>query len=484
MMMRDMKCLTIMQMNDVHGYVDLHPEMFVEDGGENYRNAGGYARIATLLNEEREKNPQGVLTLDNGDTFHGTYPAVSTQGEAIIPLVNALQLDGMTAHWEFAYGPQQFEKIVSMLDYPMLACNIYQKDTDELVFPSHTIVERAGLTIGIIGIAEHIVDKMMPAHFHEGIYFTLGNEEIPGIIKQLRENENVDLVVVLSHFGFPQEVKLAREVDGIDILLSGHTHNRMIDPVVINDAIIMQSGCHGTFIGKLELEVKDGKIQKHTHALIEVAEDIIPAPDVQQLVDHALQPDNDMLETVIGRTDTPLHRYAQMEATTDNLLLQALLDATGAELAFSNGWRYGAPIPPGPITMNDLWNIIPTNPPVSLVDLTGAELVDMLEENLESTFSTDPYAQMGGYVKRSFGLKMYVKLENPNGMRIQDLFIHGERVETEKVYHVTFVTVQGIPKKYGINRRNLDLQAIDALKQYIEKHAIVSAPLRGAIQIV
>src|SRR5690625_6436380 len=98
----------------------------------------------------------------------------------------------------------------------------------------------------------------------------------------------------------------------------------------------------------------------------------------------------------------------------DNLLLESLLDVSGAEIAFSNGWRYGAPIPPGEITMNDLWNIIPTNPPVSIVEITGAEIIQMLEENIENTFASDPYKQMGGYLKRCLGMKMFIKLENPN----------------------------------------------------------------------
>src|SRR5699024_8310277 len=224
-------------MNDTHAYLELHPETFIENGKEVYRNVGGYARIATIFKEAHQNNPNGVLALDNGDTFHGTYPAVATDGEALVPIMNALNLDGMTAHWEFAYGPKQFDKVISMLNYPMLTANIYHKDNDELVLPSHKIVEKAGLKIGIIGIAEHIVDKMMPPHFHEGIYFTLGNEELPKIIKGLREQDKVDLVVVLSHFGFPQEAKLASEVDGIDILLSGHTHNRLTKPVIINDTI-------------------------------------------------------------------------------------------------------------------------------------------------------------------------------------------------------------------------------------------------------
>lgn len=482
--MNGTKHLTIMQMNDIHGYIDLHPEMFLENGSPHYRNAGGLARIATIFNQARAENPHGVLALDNGDTFHGTHPVVASKGEAIIPMVNALGLDGMTAHWEFAYGPQQFEKIAGQLNYPMLAANCYYEGTNERVFPSHTIIERAGLKIGVIGISEHIVDKTMPAHFSKGIYFTLGNEELPAIIAELRRKDKVDLVVLLSHFGFPQEVKLAGEVDGIDIVLSGHTHNRMAEPVIVNDTIIFQSGCHGVFIGRLDLEVEQGNIRNYQHELIEVAEDIEPDAEVQKRVNVAISPYQDERETVIGKTKTSLNRYAQLETTMDNLLLKAILDVSGAALAFSNGWRYGAPVPAGPVTMNDLWNIIPTNPPVSQVEITGRELLDMLEENLENTFAADPYQQMGGYVKRCLGMKMFIKVENPSGMRIQSLFIGGEPLEKEKSYSAAFVTVQGVPQKYGTNRRNLDIKAIDALKQYIQKENPVSAALRGTIQLI
>lgn len=482
--MNDRKKLTILQMNDTHAYIDLHPEMFFKNGRESYRNAGGYARIATLFKRVRAQQPDGVLAFDNGDTFHGTYPAIASKGEALIPIVNALGFDAMTAHWEFAYGPEQFKKITSLLDYPMLASNCYKEGTGELLFPSHKIIKRSGLKIGVIGIAAHIVDKTMPAHFSEGIYFTLGNEELPRLITKMHEVDKVNIVVVLSHLGFPQEVELAKEIEGIDVLLSAHTHNRLSDPVIVNDTIIIQSGCHGSFIGKLDLEVVDGKIKDYHHELIEVSEDIEPDLEVKRFVKDAIAPYRKNLETTIGQTKIALNRYAQLETTMDNLLLSALLDTTGADLAFSNGWRYGAPVLPGPITMNDLWNIIPTNPPVSMVNITGQELLDMLEENLEHTFSSDPYGQMGGYVKRCLGMKMLIKVENPKGTRVQELFIGDEPVDKNKNYLASFVTIQGVPKKYGTNRQNLDIHMIDALKQYIEKNKVVAPVLQGTIQVI
>jgi len=446
-----------------------------------YRKAGGYARIATLFKQARQENPDAVIALDNGDTIHGTFLAVNSKGEALVPILNALAFDGMTAHWEFAYGPDNFRRIVDKLDFPTLAINCYEKFTGKLVFPPFQIIERDTLRIGVIGIAATIVDKTMPKHFSKGIYFTLGRRELPYYVKHLRENERVDLIVVLSHLGYPQELKLVKEVDGIDVLLSGHTHNRVYEAVVVNGAIVIQSGCHGSFIGRLDLQVENRRVRDFRHELINVDESIKPDPEVDTMVKDALAPYRDMLNTVVGTTRTALNRNTVMEATMDNLLLRALIDVSDAELAFSNGWRYGAPVLRGPITINDLWNIIPTNPPVSLCEITGAELWEMMEENLEHTFSRDPYQQMGGYVKRCLGLNIYFKVENPKGKRIQEFFVGGKRLDRSKTYTACFVTSQGVPERYGSNRQDLDVDAIDALEQYLAKHDKVSAELRGSI---
>jgi len=473
--------LTILQMNDSHGYIEPHQELFWAGDHAEYRIAGGYARITAIINEIIENEKDNVLIFDCGDTIHGTYAAVKTKGESLVPILNKMSFDAMTAHWEFAYGPEQFKKITNRLNYPMLAINCYEKSTDKLIFNPYIIKEVNDLKIGIIGIAATIVDKVMPKSFSEGIYFTLGNEELPYYIEKLRNEEKVDLIILISHLGFPQEVKLANEVDGIDVLLSAHTHNRLYKPVITNKTIIIQSGCHGSFLGRLDIEIRDQKVKNFSHELITVREEIEPDEEVDELVNQIMDPYRNELNSVVGHTATGLNRNTVMEATMDNFLLQSLLDLTGAQMAFSNGWRYGAPIPPGPITLNDLWNIIPVNPPVSTVSLTGKEIWMMMEENLEHTFSRDPYMQMGGYVKRCMGLNVYFKVENPKGNRIQELFVHGKRVKPDESYNAAFVTSQGVPPKYGENRQNLDMNSIEALKIYLDENEQIKASLQGTI---
>jgi 2',3'-cyclic-nucleotide 2'-phosphodiesterase (5'-nucleotidase family) len=462
------KRLTILQINDTHGYLEPHRELIWKGRQPEFQVLGGFARIAALFRSLREEVGGAVLALDNGDTFHGTYAAVASKGEALLPLANALGLDAMTAHWEFAWGPKHFQALASRLAYPVLAINCYRTADGTRPFRASLVLERAGLRIGIIGIAATIIDKSMPQHFSEGLRFTNGDKELPGEIHRLRQDESVELVVVLSHLGFPQDCHLARTIGGIDVIVSGHTHNRLEEPALVNGTVIVQSGCHGSFVGRLDLRVADGAVEVERHRLIPVDASIEPDPAMQAMVDGTLAPHRTMLAEIVGHTEAGLHRNTILDAPMDDMLLAAIADAARTDIAVSNGWRYGAPIPPGPITMNDLWNIIPTNPPVSTVDLTGAEIWELLEENLERTFSADPFGQMGGYLKRFRGLTVQAKLENPPGHRIERVFKGRLALDPTETYTVAFVTEQGVPDKYGRNRRDLDIRAIEALRSYCE----------------
>lgn len=476
--------ITLIQINDSHAYLAQHTELFWEKGRAVYRPAGGYARIATLLKEIRQENPGGVIFLDGGDTFHGTYPAVHTRGQALVPVLNALHPAAMTAHWEFAYTPSGFKKITQQLTYPMLAMNVYEKETGQLFFKPYEVVEAGGLRIGVAGIASNIVDKTMPPQFSEGLYFTNGREELPGIVHALREEEKVDLVVMLSHLGFPQDMQLLKEVPGVDVDLSAHTHHRLQNVVRQGETLVVQSGSHGSFLTRLDLIVEDGKITEYHHQLIEVSSGITPDPEVAGLVQDALAPYQEELSQVVGETRLALDRGLNLESTMDNLLLSALLHGTGAQIAFSNGWRYGAPILPGKIRLNDLHNIVPVNPPVETVEMRGEELLAMLEKNLEHVFSRDPFDQMGGYVKRSLGLRVLLKVENPYPTRIQKMFVGEEEVQRQKIYPVAFITEQGVPAEYGQHRQKHPHKMVDVIQTYLQKTGPFETGLQGTFTLI
>lgn len=476
--------LTVLQLNDLHGYIEAHPEVFYAGAGCAYRRCGGLARISHLFRSARAERPGAVLALDNGDTFHGTYVAVQSRGEALVPLINALGFDAMTAHWEFAYGPAHLKALARRLSHPLLAINCYERGSGALAFPPVHVVERAGMRVGIVGIACHIVDKTMPPSYSEGVRFTLGNEELPGHIERLRRDERVDLVVVLSHLGFPQDMKLASEVHGIDLLISGHSHNRLYQPARVGNTVIIQSGCHGSFVGRLDVEVEDGRVVSVRHQLMATDDAVPEDPEMAALVAETLSPHRELLQRPVGRLEAAMDRAGVLESTMDNVLLDALAAAGDTGLPFSNGWRYGAPLLPGEVTLGQLWDIVPTNPPVSVAELSGEELKQMLEANLESTFSTDAYRQMGGYVKRCRGVTAYVKVENPAGHRVQELWVEGQPVKPDRFYRAAFLGEQGIPPRIGGERRTLPVLAVDALQQHFARHSPLNPRLRGSVMAV
>lgn len=213
-------------------------------------------RIATLFRAVRRERAGAVLALDNGDTFHGTMAAVHTRGDVLSAPMAALGLDGMTAHWEFAYGLARLGEIAQRLPYPILAANYHGSALELQPF---TIVDRGGIRVAVIGLSAVVAKHLLPRDHRSALEMTMGESELRTLIPSVRRDREVDLVLVLSHLGFPQDCRLAAAVPGIDVLLSGHTHNRLDAPAIVNDTLIMQSGAHGSFVGRLDLTVaRDG----------------------------------------------------------------------------------------------------------------------------------------------------------------------------------------------------------------------------------
>ncbi|MBF9144448.1 bifunctional metallophosphatase/5'-nucleotidase [Hymenobacter sp. BT439] len=452
----------------MHGYLNLHQEVFYGPTGPEYRRCGGYARIASLLGALRQTYPESLL-FDGGDTFHGTRPVVATQGDILPDILNELGIAAMTAHWDFAYGPAHLKELAGRLNYPLLAANVFHLDTGELAYAPTKLFEVAGLRVGVVGLACPIVDKTMPAHFSTGLRFTDGVAELPGHVQRLRTEERADVVILLSHCGFPQDVALLEGCPGIDVCLSSHTHNRLYQPFVAGGALVIQSGAHGSFLGRLTLTIEEGRVTGHSHELHEISEGIVPDSALQARIDAALVPFANLRE-VVGVTATGLHRGTSVECPADDFLLASLRALVPADLYFSNGWRYGAPIPPGPVSLNDLYDLVPMDPEIETVELTGAELREMLEKNLEGTYSHDALHQMGGYVKRALGLKAYFKAENPKGSRLQTVFVQDQPLDPDRTYTAAFITSQGVPHQFGRNRRKTGQHAVAAMRAFLKQH--------------
>ncbi|WP_082423208.1 bifunctional metallophosphatase/5'-nucleotidase [Paenibacillus dakarensis] len=458
--------LTIVQQNDTHGYIESHAEFFWKAGKPEYRQAGGYARIAHVV-KEIKKNNRNVLFFDGGDFLHGTGPAVLTQGSSIIPLMNAMELDAaVPGNWDFAYGSDLVLQLQEHFTFPILALNLKNKDNNKYVFNPYIIKEIDSLRVGIIGLTSPHVQETMPPSFSDHLSFSLGVEELPAVIQKLKAEERADLIILVSHMGLPLDVKLASQIEGIDIILSGHSHDRLNRPIVQNGCVIIQSGASASFLGKLDVTVEEGKITNFTHELIPIyADQYEEDAEIKSMIDEALLPFRDPLSESIGTIRTPLHRMTLQEAPMDRLITDAYLAQTDADVSFSHGWRYGAPVLPGGVTMNDLYNIIPTNPELFILEMDGATLLSVLERNLEQVFASDPYQQKGGYILRSSNLMMAYKPYNPAGHRIQHIEIKGKALQDDRIYRVAGAGEQ-LFMKHANGRKMQGVHAHEVLKSY------------------
>jgi sulfur-oxidizing protein SoxB len=413
-----------------------------EDLARTYGRLGGLDRLSTLIKAIRaERGNDKVLLLDGGDTWQGSYSALQTKGADMVKIMNALKPDAMTAHWEFTYGQQRVQELIKQLEFPFLAGNVKDATWGDPVFQASAVFERGGLRIGVIGQAFPYTPIANPRYLMPDWEFGIDEDKIAANVAKLR-NDKVDLVVLLSHNGFDVDRKLASRVKGIDVILTGHTHDALPMPVKIGDTLLVAAGSHGKFLARLDLEVRDRRIQNYEFRLIPVLSELIdPDPDLTALVYAAREPYGDKLDKVLGRTEALLYRRGNFNGTFDDLICQALLAERDAEIALSPGFRWGSSLlPDQDITGDDLFNQTAiTYPAAYRTEMTGEYLKQVLEDVADNLFNPDPYYQQGGDMVRAGGLAYTIAVDKPIGQRISDMTLlkTGQKIEPAKKYVVS-----------------------------------------------
>jgi S-sulfosulfanyl-L-cysteine sulfohydrolase len=396
--------------------------------------------MATLIKAIRAERGDKVLLLDGGDTWQGSYTALQTKGADMVRIVNALKPDAMTAHWEFTYGAKRVEELVKQLEFPLLAGNVKEATWGDPVFQASAVFERGGLRIGVIGQAFPYTPVANPRYLIPDWSFGIEEEKIAANVEKLRADK-VDLVVLLSHNGFDVDRKLAARVKGIDVILTGHTHDALPAPVRVGDTLLIAAGSHGKFLARLDLEVRDRRIHDYQFRLIPVLTEVIdPDPEITALILEAREPYRDKLDKVLGRTDSLLYRRGNFNGTFDDLICQALLAERDAEIALSPGFRWGSSLlPDQEITGDDLYNQTAiTYPAAYRSEMTGAYLKEVLEDVADNLFNPDPYYQQGGDMVRAGGLAYTLTVDKPAGQRISDMVLlrTGEAIDSARKYVV------------------------------------------------
>lgn len=387
-----------------------------------YGRMGGLDRVATVLKRIRAERPSALL-LDGGDTWQGSYTANQTKGQDMIKVMNALKPDAMTSHWEFTYGGDYIRKVIEDLPFPFLGANIFDKNWDEPAFEPMKMFEQNGVRIAVIGQAFPYMPIANPGWMFPDLSFGIREKRVQEVVDEARE-EGAELVVLLSHNGFDVDRKLASRVTGIDVILTGHTHDALPEPIKVGKTMLIASGSNGKFVSRLDLDVRGGRVKEFGYRLIPVFSDVItPDPDVAALIDEVRQPFKDELARILGKTDGPLYRRGNFNGSWDDLICDALISERDAEIALSPGFRWGPSLLPGQnITVEDLHNATAmTYPSAYRSQMTGATLKDILEDVSDNLFNPDPYYQQGGDMVRVGGMGYRIDVNAPAGERISNM---------------------------------------------------------------
>jgi sulfur-oxidizing protein SoxB len=434
-----------------------------------YGKIGGLDRMATLIKSIRAERPDNTLLLDGGDTWQGSYTSLETNGEDMVKVMNALGVDAMTAHWEFTYGADRVTELVDMLDFPFLAGNVRDTEWEEEVFDSTAYYERGGVKIAVIGQAFPYTPVANPRYMIPSWSFGIQERLVKKRVKAAKA-EGAGLIVFLSHNGFDVDRKLASRVDGIDVILTGHTHDAIPAAIEVNNTLLVASGSHGKFLARLDLDIQDKQIKSYAFKLIPIFSDAIDRDaEMTGLIDEIRAPHEEKLSRVLGQTDGLLYRRGNLNGTFDDLICTALMSERDTQISLSPGFRWGASLLPGQdITVEDVYNQTAiTYPNAYRSEMSGQLLKDILEDVADNLFNVDPYYQQGGDMVRVGGMGYSIDIAAAAGERISDmtLIASGESIEASKSY-----TVSGWA---SVNEGTEGPPIYDLVSQYVEKQGTI-----------
>ena len=446
-----------------------------------YGRVGGLDRMATVINHIRSERPDALL-LDGGDTWHGSYTCHHTQGQDMVDVMNAMNPDAMTFHWEFTLGSERVNEIVEGLPFAALGQNIFDAEWDEPaeLFPPYKFFERGGVKIAVIGQAFPYMPIANPGWMFPEYAFGIRDEHMQEMVDEVRA-EGAELVVLLSHNGFDVDKKMAGIVKGVDVILSGHTHDALPEPVLVGETIIVASGSNGKFVSRVDLDVRDGRMMGFRHKLIPIFSDVItPDPDVAAVINKVRAPHEDKLAEVIGQTNSLLYRRGNFNGTWDDLICDALLSEREADIALSPGVRWGPSLLPGQdITREDLWNVTSMSYGKAYRnEMTGEFLHVVLEDVADNLFNPDPYYQQGGDMVRTGGLGYRIDITKPQGERITEMTLlkTGEKIDPAKTYQVAGWA--------SVNEGTEGPQIWDVVENHIRKQGTITLDPNNSVQVV
>ena len=405
-----------------------------------YGKLGGLDRTASLIKKIRaERGENKVLLLDGGDTWQGSYTSLKTQGEDMLEAMNLLKPDAMVGHWEFTLGQERLSELIDKIDFPFLGGNVFDTEWDEPVFESTSYFEKGGVKVAVIGQHFPYTPIANPSYLVDGWSFGIRPEIIQKNINKAKKN-GAEVVVLLSHNGFDVDQKLASILDNVDVILTGHTHDAIPRAIKIKNTLLLSSGSHGKYLGRIDLKVDNGKVVDFSSNLIPIFSDVIqPDPEMTRLIDKIREPYEEECNRVVGEAETLLYRRGNFGGPWDSVICDAIIQERDTEISLSPGFRWGTTLLPGQkITIDDIYSQTSMNyPEVYRTEMNGETIKNLLEDVCDNIFNPDPFFQQGGDMVRVGGMTYTCHPKETMGNRISNLQLsNGEKIESQKKYTI------------------------------------------------
>lgn len=486
--------ITILQTADIHGQLLPHNEFFIENGQFSFKERGGVAHIQTIFKQVKAENPGGTVIVDGGDLIQGSAAAALSEGEVFGPVINAMDYDFLIpGNWEVIFGSQKMRSVLASYNKPVICANIYDEASTNMLYKPYLIKEVKGVKLGFISYNDPEVPVRQNPSFSKGLIFKGLEDNLEPLIKELKEEKGVDILFLVTHLGISKQIYLADqpEIEGVDFILGNDTHERVRKPIQRKYAQVVEPGAFASFVGRLDLDVKDGKIFDQRYELIDVDPAKYPAdPIVQKVVEEQMAPYKARMDKVLGHTTTPLYRYLVVENPMDNMITDAVRWKTGVDVAISNGFRFSTPIVPdasgkAAITYSDIWNMLPVNENVKTGKATGKQIQEWMEKELHNVFAEKPLERFGGWVIRFSGMGMTFNANAPKGQRVQSIKIGGQPLDPNKVYTMAACLRRGEPEHMLCRMPNakdpqvLDYTIHDVMEEYLKVHGTIAPKTDG-----
>jgi 2',3'-cyclic-nucleotide 2'-phosphodiesterase (5'-nucleotidase family) len=492
--------VTILVSSDIHAQLNTHDEFFWENNQAVYRKRGGMAVLKTMIESLKKQNTAGTIVYDGGDYFHGHAVASMTEGEALIPIFNELGYELMLpGNWEVVYKKKKMLYDMGHANAAKICANMWHKTTDEnngeLVYPPYWIKFVKGVKVGFIGYTDHLIPKRQSPAYSEGLSFDHPEKNLSKYVQLLRDVEGCAAVIVVTHIGLAQQLGLADNPvsAGVDLIIGADTHERVREPIVGKYTKVVECGAFGSFLGKIDLNFEEGKLKNIDYQLLDVDPDKYrPDKKMQELVDKAYEPFKKELARVLGVTKTPLVRYFVLETPMDNLITDALMWKFKTDVVLSNGFRFCQPLAldtksgTANITKEFLWNMLPVNSEIKTGTVTGLQLRDWLEKEMQNAFAKIPSKRFGGWFVRFKGMKVNFTIANDFGERINSVEVNGVALDLDKTYTVLACEREGDPddtlcriEQVKNPKKMNGLSLHDVITEYLEKNSPVSPQIEG-----